>query len=343
LPGGLADPSGQTGFFANARGGIDAVDLATGDLLWETAEAQRPLLVVGDRLYAQAGVRRNRLRVLAFDLTRRGECLLESDPVVFPGWVVTAEAPGRSFTARWRLERNQLVLAWEARAWSGGSGRLPEVGLAPRKRAAGLARIDLDTGQVETGPAEHAPPAPPIQAPRHLERLAVRWQGVVGPTYTALVLEEVRRAESTPQGPGVIGREQRLVLLTWDRASQIPYPPRELLRGNRLLVQPTVDGKLLCLRDTLPRPDEMVASQARTSVWSIFAPTGRLVARVPYEPGTEAIAVLGPRAYYLVASPVRGPLDRPTVRPRRVQAVELETGKKLWERALAGKTLVPPQ
>src|SRR5947209_14836083 len=26
LPGGLADPSGQTGFFANARGGIDAVD-----------------------------------------------------------------------------------------------------------------------------------------------------------------------------------------------------------------------------------------------------------------------------------------------------------------------------
>src|SRR5947208_13252831 len=65
LPAGIADPAGRTGFLAGAGGGVDAVDLTTGDVLWQTTEAQRPLLVVGDRLYAQAGVRRNRLRVLA--------------------------------------------------------------------------------------------------------------------------------------------------------------------------------------------------------------------------------------------------------------------------------------
>jgi hypothetical protein len=163
-----------------------------------------------------------------------------------------------------------------------------------------------------------------------------------------LVLEEVRHAEppSPPgaaQHPGLIQREQRLVLLTWDRASQTPYPPRELLRGRRLMAQPTLDGKLLCLRDALPRPDDLVAAQARRSVWSIFDPTGRQIAHLPYEPGTESVAVLGSRAYYLVAGPVRGPLDRPTLRPYTVQAVDLDTGKKLWERSLAGKTIVPPQ
>ena len=61
----------------------------------------------------------------------------------------------------------------------GGDTRaVPEVGLAPRKRAAGVARIDLDTGQVETGPEEPAAGRAPAQAPRRFEKLAVRWQGV---------------------------------------------------------------------------------------------------------------------------------------------------------------------
>ncbi|HZY86128.1 MAG TPA: hypothetical protein VFE78_14940, partial [Gemmataceae bacterium] len=114
LPAGLSDHARRTGFFSNDAGGIDAIDLTAGELLWRNSEAQRPLLLDGGRLYAQAGTRRNRLRVLALDLARKGECVFESDPVVFPGWVVTGEAPGRSFSARWRLEDNRLLLNWEA-------------------------------------------------------------------------------------------------------------------------------------------------------------------------------------------------------------------------------------
>ena len=99
LPCGVADAAGRTGFLANAAGGIDAVDLVAGELLWSTDEAQRPLLVVGDRLYAQAGLKRNRIRILAFDINKTGECVLESDAVVLPPWVVVGEAPGHSFTA----------------------------------------------------------------------------------------------------------------------------------------------------------------------------------------------------------------------------------------------------
>src|SRR5579872_3615325 len=154
FPSGIADLAGRTAYLANPHGGIDVVDLTTGDLLWETSEAQRPLLLVGDRLYAQAGVKRNRLRILSFDLTRRGECVLESDPVVLPAWVVAGEAPGHSFQARWRLDRNFLVLDWQARAWCTIPRATAEQQRAARKEAAGQARIDLKTGHVETRPPD---------------------------------------------------------------------------------------------------------------------------------------------------------------------------------------------
>ena len=99
LPAGIADPSGRTGYFASADGGIEAIELATGKVMWATHEAHRPLFVDGDHLLVQAGVKRNRLRILRLNLSRNGECDLESDPVVFPAWVVTGEAAGCSFFA----------------------------------------------------------------------------------------------------------------------------------------------------------------------------------------------------------------------------------------------------
>ena len=105
VPGGLADPSGRNGYISNAQGGIDAIDLKTGEVLWSTSEAERPLFLQGQRLIAQAGTRRNRIRILVFDV-QQGEGVLESDPVVLPIWVVTGEAVGRSFAARWRVEGN---------------------------------------------------------------------------------------------------------------------------------------------------------------------------------------------------------------------------------------------
>ena len=147
LPGGLADATGHTGFFASAGGGIEALDLASGKILWQTHEAQRPLLVVDNHLLAQACVKRNRLRIIRLDLTRKGECDLVSDPVVFPAWVVTGEAHGRSFVARWHVEKHQLVLDWEASAWYVGKGRpTAEQEMAARKHASGVALIDLRTG-----------------------------------------------------------------------------------------------------------------------------------------------------------------------------------------------------
>jgi hypothetical protein len=332
LPCGIADPAGRTGFFASAAGGLEAIDLKTGEVLWETAEAQRPLLVWGTRLLAQAGVQRNRLRVLVFDLADNGHCVLESDPVVLPEWVVTADAPGRSFDAHWKLDGNQLVLAWEATAWYAAVARpTSQQQVAARKHAMGMARIDLDTGRVEQGPAERAaaePPAGPLQA---LEKKSVRWQGRVGSRHCAAILEDR-------------DGQQTLVLRSWDQATGREAQPRELLRGKRLLLQATLDGSFFLLRDAGSAPDEKGLGKDRTDQhWTLISPElGGEVGRLPYEPGTQAVAVLGRRAYYCVAGPVRGHIDRPLVQPRTLKAYDLTAGKTVWERPVAARLLAPP-
>ncbi len=261
-----------TGYFAGTSGNIEAIDLATGKLLWETHEAQRPLLVVGDHLLAQAGLKRNRLRILRLDLKRQGECDLESDPVVFPAWVVTGEAPGHSFSARWHVEKHQLVLDWEAAAWYVGKTKpTPEEESAARKHASGIARIDLRTGQIEVRPAAKVVPSPTPPLPEYLEEKAVRWQGIVGKHWKVLALEEEK------------GR-QHLVRHAWDRETQKAEEPKELLRGKRLLVRETLDERILCLREASPSPDERASLTPNKSPrwwWLFSVETDKVIGRIP--------------------------------------------------------------
>lgn len=333
LPAGIADPTGHTGFFAGASGGIDAVELKTGKLLWQTHEAQLPLLTDGKYLLAQAGVKRNRLRILRLDLTRQGECALESDPVIFPAWVVTGEGHGRSFHSNWHLEKRQLVLEWEASAWyTGATKPTHEQEKAARKHVAGIARIDLRTGQVEVGPAEKTamPLAPAL--PEHLERKSVRWQGLVGGNWRVVTLEEV-------------AGQQRLVLHCWDQKKGKTMESKELLRGKRLLLRPSLDERFLCLREDSPDPSERgsLMSHKSSSWWLLVSSaTGELVGRIPHEAGMHAVMVLGDRVYYLVSGASHGSLDQPNIHPRTLKVIELSSGKLLWERPVAGKLISPP-
>jgi hypothetical protein len=333
LPQGIADPAGHTGFFASADGGIEAVDLASGKVLWHTHEGQRPLLLDGDRLLAQAGTKRNRLRILRFDAKHNGECDFESDPVIFPAWVVTGEAEGHSFAAHWQIQKHHLVLDWEASAcYASKTPPTPEEAQAARKHASGIARIDLRTGQVEIGPAQkkETPPLPPL--PDHLEKKAQRWQGLVGPLCKVLTLEEENG-------------QQCLVLHSWDRRNQTEQTPKELLRGKRLLVRPTLDEQILCLHEVNPSPDERASLMPKKTSgwwWLFSVQTGKLVGRIPEDAGMNAIVVRGKRVFYLVPGSFRGALNQPSIQPQILRVIDLSSGKKLWERPVAGKLITPP-
>jgi hypothetical protein len=151
LPGdGVADPAGKTGFYPNTIGGIDALDLATGKVLWSSKEANRPLVVTDNRLFVQKGA-----SVHVLDTAEKGKLVLEAKPLGFPGWVSVDVAYGRSFRSSVRVEGKTLWLSWEARAfYAGGAPPPPEIEKAERKEGAGVERVDLDTGKIESLDAE---------------------------------------------------------------------------------------------------------------------------------------------------------------------------------------------
>jgi hypothetical protein len=322
----LLDSTGRLACFASGSG-IDAVALANGELLWSTKEAQVPLLVIGDRLYALALSDRNVLHVRGFDLGNRGKRIYQSAPVEFPAWVVTGEAPGRSFQFTGRKYKTILILNWQSGAWA-------ESG--PRKQAAGEARIDLENGTVKLGPlgSPALPPAVPVPAP--LVDLSVRWQRSISGHLHALVLEEVPAAKGE--------RKQRLVLRTWNEQTGKEGSARELLSGSRPVVLADPSRLHLWLRDAAPSPDELGTNDApgRRYGWTIWSVLdGHLVARVPFLPGTQQATLMGERAYCLVAAPLRGEAGNLTRRGYTLYAIDVGSGKTLWQRTLSNKALVP--
>jgi hypothetical protein len=342
FPGGILDPGGRTAYLASAADGIEAIDLTTGELLWQTHEAQVPILVLGNRLIAQAGVKRNRLRILTFDLERKGECCAESDPVVLPGWVVTGESAGRTFSAHWRLDRHFLILDWEATAWSDGLNSTTHRQPSTRKHAEGSARIDLE-GEVRLQARERPHESEDVRQPRFLEKQAVRWHKVIDRHLAALILEEVPDAEPEKSLPRA-NRRYRLVLRAWEQTTGKPIPEVIVLTGRRPIVLPTLDEQFLLVRDAAPEGGELVASEsAREKDWYVFSlDTLTRHGRVSWVPGTQAALLYLNRAYFLVAGAVTGPLERPGMRAQSVQAFDMLNGKKLWERPVAGRSIAPP-
>ncbi|HVS39790.1 MAG TPA: hypothetical protein VMS17_29805 [Gemmataceae bacterium] len=327
LPCGVADPGGRTGFLANAHGGVDAVDLATGDLLWDVDGAKRPALADDERLYAWTPVNGNGLRVVGFDRAKGGRPLLQTETAVFPDWVSVEDGPGRSFATRWRLDKGRLILDWEARAWYSGPHATPQAEADARRHAAGRVLIDIESGKIEMRAAQDRAPSAALPPPKDLEKAVVRWQGPAGEGQAALVLDDA-------------GGRQRLSLWSWNGGNV--DGPKELLTGRRLAALPTIDERFLCLRDAATNPDQGAAPEDRDG-WSIFAVDGgERLAQAPYEAGTECIALIDQRAFFLVAGPFKGRIDRPFIRPRRLEAFDLRAGKSLWERPVEGKLCSPP-
>jgi hypothetical protein len=286
--------------------------------VWQTRLAHQPLVVAGDRLFALVQPESNHLLVRGFDLgTGKGDKVFESSPIELPRWAVPHNRPGRSFSYRYRQERNRVEIAWRASAGTGDG---------PAKEAAGVAVVDLDSGKVSQRSAPLQKPAQVHVSP-HLEKLAVRWQRSLAGQLVALVVEEAPGTTPT-------NRVQRLVLRSWNERTGKENSARELLRGSRLAFMPGLDGRHLWVRDAAGCPDEPGSNGPGISRhWSVFAAVdGNLVARVPFIPGTRQGTIVDERAYCLSTGPVRTAPGSRSRDGRVLHAVDLTTGKVMWSR-----------
>jgi outer membrane protein assembly factor BamB len=197
VPAGFVDPAGATFFVTNANGNVEAVDLATGETLWESANAYRPLAVAGHKLIAQARVKDapDTMRLVLLDLDAKGKLLKQSEEIIVGG--TTEYDSGEShvreggregerlpvvqahrtftFSITATVEKGEAVVRWASR-----DRELPDY---KSRRNWGRCRLDLDSGKVKdlvrgfqvkgilTGldEGEETPTGSPISDPKVLE------------------------------------------------------------------------------------------------------------------------------------------------------------------------------
>ena len=317
FPGGILDTTGRTAYVRSGEG-IAAIDLARGDVVWHRSEAQVPLLVAGERLYAVALTPTNKLSILAFDLASKAESVFQTEVTDFPRWVSTLEQPGKEFRFRWTREHSTLTLTWKAQARSDAG---------PPKKATGRMQIDLANGRVKAEAPRAGTPETldaATETPHQFERLTVRWHGTRSGQLMAAVLEEM-------PGSKAGDRKQRFVFRTWDARKGKPTDSKEMLRGQRLALLVDLDEKYLWIRDAASNGGPKSADQLAGHPWTVFSGLdGNEVARVPWVPGATAATIVGRRAYQLAVNGRRLTADgRPVVR-HTLYAFDLDTGKRVW-------------
>jgi hypothetical protein len=337
FPVGIADAAAKVAYVTNTAGGIDAIDLEKGDLLWDTKDPAKPVAVAGKKLVVQVPVagKANAVKLVILDTAAKGKKLGESDAVTFPDWVSVGGDYGHSFTSRGRVQDGALLLSWDARAWyAGGARPTREIEERARKHDAGVAKVNLESGKVEMLPAEKAPADTPL--PKELAKVISQqyWTGsdwqkkpiVAGKVAAALDLKNLG------------GDKAVLSLKRWDLASGKEEETVHLLEGRALWPQLAGDGRHLFVHQALVKEQLPAGDYA----WWVFdLETGKQVAKLPYDGQLTDGVVLGSRLYYLASGP-RKFAPGPTVQPRSVKAVDLKTGKLAWERPVQGVQILPP-
>jgi outer membrane protein assembly factor BamB len=337
LPWGIVDSAGKTGYVANAKGGIDALDLATGKLLWTYADANRPLTLSGNKLLAQIGEKgkANVIRIAFLNTANKGKRILLSDAVVFPQWVTTGLTHGRSFAAQGFVDKENLYLRWIARAWyAGGARPTPEIEKAARKNADGVVRVNLKTGKVTMLAANKAPKPPAPKIPAAVANAAFTR------VYTAFGEETwvttngkqavVVAMESKPGG-------QQAVLKRWDLTSGKALENIPLLFAPSLQIELSADGRHSLIRNTLPRPG------GGQNDWLVYSTeTGKQVGKFAHEEGTFQVSAIGDRVFYVVNKRQKGAPRFSMDQDRTLKAVNWKTGKDLWECALEPQKVLLP-
>jgi hypothetical protein len=314
----VADPTRGALYLMNPRGGVDAVDVVAGELLWTTAEAARPLLLSGRSLLAQAEARDQPhvLRLVVLDADR-GARLAEGG-IALPAGVAAsiADGLGTSFEAHARPDQGDALVSWRF-------SRRPVTGVAPGPeavpgdfRADGALRVDLATGR-----AEAVSPQALLEAPAGSDALARLVESAAVPKGYWRAGDIVA---ATARAPG-------LVLKRWDLTTGKPLDDVDILAEELVAQLPSADGRYL-LVSTRVEPDP---AAGQPYLWSVHAvETGNAVTRMRSEVSAVPFCVLAARLVH-EARPSGRRVDGTWVeRPLRLRAVELATGAEVWSRPL---------
>lgn len=302
-PGVVVDPAAARLYLMNPQGGIDAVELATGNLLWTSKAAAKPLAAFDDRLAAQANQTpgSGSLPIVLLD-TKSGRAestiSLPTPDRVTPS--IDEQLRSSSSVAA-RVEPDGLLVWWTV---TGRSVR-PIPGPVSAQTVAGAALINLQSHKVTT--VTH-------------DQVDARLRGKLSPAKAPRLKpnESLYYAPQLVDGcfvsvqPDVTGGGQHPVLKRWNAASGEPLPDVELGPGY-IASLPSADRSLY-----------LVVSEAsgHVYVWSLYAiASGERVAEVRLPVSGRRFFLWHSILIYEVAS-------------SGLRALNFKTGAEIWKRAL---------
>jgi hypothetical protein len=339
FPDGVADQEHKVAYVSSPKGGIQAIRLEDGKVLWtnDTCPAE-PWLVAGDRVIARGA------RLAILDLKNEGKLFRESDAFEYPKVEVLDRCTVAFHLWAPHVTDNVLEANWYAVAsidrskgrpfnfqgWTGFNKQAP----------VGTVKVKLDTGRVElqsdpkpadvSGAMMPEAARPESQMPGGLpEKLTEVWhqyfkdqngriskqgQRLVG---VSMTLEKVGQ-----------GYNKKVDLNTWDLKTGTAADPIELIKDNAQNIANIV----------ITQDRNHAAVQFSTSTLTIYSlKDGKVVAKdIKAGASPEQAFVHSNHLYYTELGGGRG-----AETPNSLKAIDLENGKLAWERPLKPRSTIP--
>ena len=316
----IVDAAKAVAHIMNPEGGIDTIDLTSGQRLWSTNDAAKPLLLRGRRLFAQAkpGTPSNRLRIVILDVQRAGKVILEATARL-PGnvQVMVVDGLGKSFRTSARLHDDKVIVVWqyseqEVEGPPPGPGSEPHV-------TTGAVQIDLETGRTETARTGTVESTPHMQLP---DRVA-RWMMQAKPSGPVWRIGNVLAAIERTSDRG----EPRTVLRRWHSSSGRPLPDVDLSDDAFTYRYVSADGRHALASKRL-------GAANRNWLWRLYSlETGQQVAEIRNDTPGAHFFITASRLVH-EAPPTRRISSGGTVvdQPPRLRAIDLATSAEVWLR-----------
>ncbi len=328
-PGVVVDPTAGRLYMMNPQGGIDAVEIASGKLLWSTTAAAKPLITFDGKLLAQGEATRGShdLPIVALDArdgSRHGTVGLPMPAGVMP---TVGDSFGTASSLTATIVGGEAIVGWDF-SQAIPSGVWPPQ--QPTRRASGAFSLGLKSLAVAQLSSEQA--AAKIASSRPAAVAASSLLGAQG------LYIRPERADQFFVGVQIAQAKLGLsaVLKRWNAASGAALPDISLGSSYAASAVSADGANFLAVTNTGGTPPRYL--------WSIYAIfSGQQVAQLPLSAWAppfslwHSILVFESMPF---ARPVNGVLLQ---EPLALHGLDLGSSREIWKRALRDTTYRGPR
>lgn len=327
IPLGIADVSASVGYVVGKAGRILALSLTSGEVLAQTEFSATPLTVHKGTVIGWSVIRDQANALHVFAATRKGSVLEPKwrEALELPVWVEVDAPEPSALALEATVEGRSIDVTWEAHSsYRGGAPPPSEIENAARHDERHTIRFDLGSGAVLARHTSQSTPSAEQALPD-----AGTGRRVVAYRFETSWLTQSWRVGTIEAFLAKPDSASRMVLVHRDARDRQYTNEITLTNDPAGEASVTPDGRFIFIQER----------GARGPAWQVFAAdTGDRVSSLPFDPGTESVAVVNDRVVYLVVE------HAATTARRSLRCRDLRTGEALWSHLLDEETLraAPP-